>query len=50
MSSALRKLPEHRKNLSRDEIMVDNDIVLDWDALQKTLNGFWKSIYDDIVE
>ena len=50
MSSALRKLPEPRRNLPKDDIMGERDIVMEWDTLQKTLNGFWKSIYDDIVE
>ena len=51
MRQALQKLPEKRKNLSEHEkIDVDSDLVMEWDSLQKNLNGFWKSIYKEVVE
>jgi hypothetical protein len=51
MRQALQKLPDKRKNPSgHEQVNVDSDFGMEWDSLQKTLNGFWKSIYNEVVE
>ena len=51
MKSALHKLSEHpKKPVGPENTHFEVEMPHDWDNLKKSLNGFWKSLYEDIME